>query len=236
VSLNVNGLPTPGSAGDKFPQVFDYMASLQINVLCIQETNTRYDKCPIQHRLQEITSPWFQSVKTISTWNKKVKSESRFQYGGCAIIARDNAADRYINAGTDPSGLGRWCWMHLRGCAGKTLLIVSAYRPCLNSGGADSVWSQHREYFDSLTPPRLDDPRDAFTTDLISHMKKFHSKGAQIVLCADTNFTSLIRQGNELEKKLSEIGLKDIVLSNNNRQQAPPTSATGSKPINCIAT
>jgi exonuclease III len=236
VSLNVNGLPKPGTSTDKYPMIFQYMAKLQIQVLCLQETNTRFDKCPPNHRLQELTSDWFRSVKTNSTWNRRIKTDERFQYGGTAIILRDEASDRFWKSGADPSGLGRWCWMLLRGYAGKSLLILSGYRPCLNAYGPESVWNQHKTYFDSLTPPRNIDPREAFTMDLIENMKKIHSKGSQLVLCMDTNFQKLKLEGNSFEIKLKEIGIKDIILTNHDRQAAPPTSATGSKPIDTIST
>ena len=164
------------------------------------------------------------------------KDNIRFQYGGVAIIAHDEAAGRYMGSGRDPTGLGRWCWMQLRGYGGKTVLLVSAYRPCLNSGGADTVWSHHWAYFDKQNPPRNKDPLEAFGKDLLEDLQKFHQRGSQIVLCMDTNLQQLRAEGNCLERVLAHVGIRDIVLHNNNRQQAPGTTSTGQHPVDSICT
>ena len=209
---------------------------MAIDILCLQEVNTNWSATPLTDRLDETTAGWFRSTKTVCAWNKKTGGSERFHYGGTAIILRNEAADRYIKSGVDPSGLGRWCWVLLRGYGGKSILVVSAYRPCYNIDGPDSVWNQHKTHFDSLSPPRNVDPRDAFITDLVAGLKRFHIEGAQIVLCIDTNFQQLRDVDNSFEAKLRDLKLHDIVLKQNTRANAPPTSGTGSNPIDSILT
>ena len=96
--------------------------------------------------------------------------------------------------------------------------MVSAYRPCKSTEGATTVWSQHRNYFDRQDPPRNEDPVEAFVPDMIQDLKRFYSKGSQIVLCMDTNFQKLKIEGNSLEVLLQQLCLKDIILNNHDRQ------------------
>jgi hypothetical protein len=53
------------------------------------------------------------------TYNRQDRREAvkkkRTQYRGTAQISRHAAALRMIEQGTDPEGLGRWCWQLYRG-------------------------------------------------------------------------------------------------------------------------
>ena len=54
---------------------------------------------------------------------------------------------RMVSKGVNPSKLGRWLWVRIRGKAGESTIFVSAYRPCKNTNGVDTVWKQHVRYY-----------------------------------------------------------------------------------------
>ena len=223
VSLNINGLPLRPDS-DKYSSVYDYMHDYDIDVLALQETNVQWHLVPPEQRLNERTRGWFQRQYVKAAWFSKYESEATHVYGGTAIIVRGNAAGRVIRSGHDRSGLGRWSWLELRGYDGKSVIVVSAYRPVYNPFRTGSVWSQHKTYFDSQRPPILGDPRDLFLQDLVAELQPLHDAGSQIIICMDSNETSLKQENNIIEAKLKVLGLVDVVLSNHRQAQAPPTT------------
>ena len=68
------------------------------------------------------------------------------------------------------------------------------------------------------------DPRDLFLQDLVAELQPLHDAGSQIIICMDSNETSLKQENNIIEAKLKVLGLVDVVLSNHRRAQAPPTT------------
>jgi hypothetical protein len=78
VGLNVNGIPKSGGTNDKLPHLFNYMADLRIDALCLQETNTQWHLRDPDERLPVICHGWFRSVKTISAWNTKTRSKEKY--------------------------------------------------------------------------------------------------------------------------------------------------------------
>ena len=54
-----------------------------------------------------------QPIKAISGFNYH-KNFSKRQQGGICIMAFDKICNRFVEDDTDPSGIGRWCWMKLK--------------------------------------------------------------------------------------------------------------------------
>ena len=61
------------------------------------------------------------------------------------MLVTDDLAHRVISTGRDPSGLGQWTWMRLKGPE-FNVQIISAYRPVHNTG-PETVYSQHENIF-----------------------------------------------------------------------------------------
>ena len=49
--------------------------------------------------------------------------------------------------GIDPTGLGRWNWVRLRGANGIKTRFICAYRPCKSKQGTGTTWTQQVNYF-----------------------------------------------------------------------------------------
>ena len=96
----------------------------------------------------------FNSTQTRAT-------SSSFQYGGCAAAILGNDAHSARSGGQDPTGLGRWVWIRLRGKKprhrddavdedeeelplSQDVIVVSAYRPC-DSGGESTPSPRNTE-------------------------------------------------------------------------------------------
>jgi hypothetical protein len=93
--------------------------SLSVGAICLPETNVNWGHKDTQQSLQNlIRKTWQHSTFSSSYTN---------QQGGTLTIINDNWTSRITSKGTDPFGMGRWSYMHLRGQGGKTILLVTAY-------------------------------------------------------------------------------------------------------------
>ena len=63
------------------------------------------------------------------------------QWGGTAFSVAPAYTNSVITRGKDPTDLGRWCWVHLRGKRNKKVCLVSAYQPN-SSPGPNTVYAQ----------------------------------------------------------------------------------------------
>ena len=212
------------------------MTNLAPDILCIQELNIAWHNLEADQKLHERTEGWFPATRTVCAWNQHHKGSETHVYGGTAIIIKGNSVGRIGKTGKDQSGLGRWCWTQLRGFGGRSLTVVSAYRPVNNPSYASSVWSQQKTYFDEQSPPRLVNPCSAFLSDLVQEISPIHATGSQIVLCMDANEKTMHLNNNIIEQAFAQLGLTDIILTNHNRHHAPATTLTGSRPVDTIMT
>ena len=77
--------------------------------------------------------------------NKNLMHETPWNLTGGTAITIDEGflAHTTTNGmGKDPTKLGRWTWMRLRGKDQIHTRFVSAYRPCKNVG-ISTTWTQH---------------------------------------------------------------------------------------------
>ena len=230
VSQNVSGLPaSPNHI--KYADLQSFMLDYSVDVLCVSETNVAWHNVSETEQLAQVVRPWFRSSVTHVAWFRDREHSSRHQPGGTAIIVRDSHTGRICGSGKDPSGLGRWVWVQLRGHHGSRLRIVSAYRPVHNPRDPGSVWSQQRAWFESQDPPRLVDPRDAFLEDLQIMLASAHTDGDQVLLALDANESSLWLPDNVVERACGSYHLANVHLSRHDRSTAPPTHNRGSRPI-----
>ena len=69
-------------------------------------------------------------------------------------------------SGNDPTKLGRWTWVCIGGKDGCATVFVSAYRPCKNTEGLYTVWSQQERYFKEHEDIKVPDVHALFICDL----------------------------------------------------------------------
>jgi hypothetical protein len=133
------------------------------------ECRAQWDLLRYTNKLEQLFKSDVQ-IKAIAAHNIH-ENDTRAQEGGTAIITYDQLANLQHSAGVDLTGLGRWCWITLKGKHKHTTRIICAYQPCTSKHTSIStVGAQHRRY---LRSKGIDDcPRLAFRKGLINQLSK----------------------------------------------------------------
>ena len=232
VALNTAGLPTTPNH-PKYHSLQAFILANDIDVICLSETNVAWQHVEETAHLSQVTRPWFRSCFCRTSWFRRFPSPSARQPGGVAILVRDSHSGRVMESGDDPSGLGRWVWVRLRGVGGQTTVVVSAYRPVDNQRDLYSVWSQQRTHFDNMTPICLTDPRQAFMDDLVAFLTERQASDDHLVVCLDAN-EDLTVPSNPVSSGFAAIRLRDGLFTRHDPALAPPTHQRGSRPIDGV--
>ena len=146
----------------------------------MSEVNVAWQHLRTDQRLGQRLQDSFGTSYTQCAWFREYPAiQSSRQYGGCAIVALNSAVGRVVGSGADSSGLGRWCWLRLRGKANTHVRIICAYRPVKNMRDSNSVYNQQKWYYKSIN---LFDtcPQIQFTIDLESEISRFQADGDKI--------------------------------------------------------
>jgi hypothetical protein len=119
-----------------------------IGALCIPETNINWG-------IKDSHSKWFGLMRKVWQHSLYITSHTQEEFkgvhqpGGTLTFLANNWTLRIIDKGSDPFGLGRWSYMTLRGSREKWIILVTAYRVCVESiqscGDTTSTAQQFRE-------------------------------------------------------------------------------------------
>ena len=170
----------------------------------------------------------------ISSSNNKHENIDKFQYGGTAVMAYNEAAHRVKATGSDETGLGRWSWILFEGKHNDTTRIISAYVPCKISADCfQTVSNQHKRCF--LHQGINECPRNLMHEHLIKQIKIWQAKAENIVTLINTN-ENLSRMGQLQTKLKYECQLIDPIqnMYQKEKNSLPSTSLTGSFLIDAI--
>ena len=234
ISININGFPSSRN-GDKYTAFHEFIQRSQPDIVALQECNQQWHHKTPEDRLPRMADEWFGKSRVVTAHFKDYPDQSVTRlFGGTSIIILPSARTRFMTSGIDPSGMGRWCWVQLRGSEGRSVVVVSLYRPVFNKHGTDSVWSQQKTYIDQHSKQHHPDPRQAVLYDVLKDMQELKQQGAQFVICMDTNETTLNQDSNVIEKTFAQLNLADTVLHRHSKQDAPGTTKGGTKPVDCI--
>jgi len=138
-----------------------------------------------QHYFSRRLSRASSSAFSYLTNNSQESTDWR-QPGGTGFIANHTFMSHKISHGADPTGLGRWSFLRLRGKHGATISFFSAYRPCHNTLWLGSVWNQHLRYFQLQGVPSPD-PCSIFDADLLAAVTSALDAGDNVVIGIDNN-------------------------------------------------
>jgi len=94
---------------------------MEINIFLTTENNLAWHKLHSSNRLYEQTRGWWESLHILTAHNTTDSNTGTYQPGGAGIISINWAAHHIHTAGLDPSGLGWFCWMVLKGLQQKLL-------------------------------------------------------------------------------------------------------------------
>jgi hypothetical protein len=101
--------------------VRQWITDNEFDIFGVSEMNLWWHALPAALQFRERIREWWDSgtVRSVFDYNRHDKRDAvkkkKTQYGGTAQISRNAAALRQIEQGTDPEGLGRWCWQLYQG-------------------------------------------------------------------------------------------------------------------------
>ena len=234
ISQNIGCIGVSNLINHKQDQAKDWLLQHNVDIAGWQETGVAFHTLPIHQRLSSRINDIRWKKVRVTSYNNRHENIGKFQYGGTAMLAFNESAHRIKQSGGDPTGLGRWSWILFEGKHQYQTRIISAYIPCKSpDDNRQSVYNQHKRYF--LHHGITECPRTLLHTQLCQHIKLWQAQGNNIVLLIDTN-ENLSQMGQLQTKLLYECDLIDPIrnLYSNSHTTLPPTSSTGSVPIDSI--
>ena len=200
--------------------LFQAILEFGIDILLLQELGLHWSNLsrPRQwrNRAEKYLNP--RCTRTRCSHNIHDTTGTRVQAGGTGILAHDKISHFAMGSGSDKAQLGRWTWSRFRGKNGMILRVVSVYRPCANSGGERTTWSQHKAYFNDKNDDR--DPRVAFMEDLETELQEWIQEGDQVIVGGDLN--EEIR-GQGIKDFFSNLGMHNLIFQKHDEATAPTT-------------
>jgi hypothetical protein len=179
---------------------------------------------------------WYDTIRKHFYYSRSMHSESNirtdstYKPGGTITTVTGKWQARVSKTGSDSRGLGRWSFLQLTSKK-KSLVIITAYRPCVSNGPTTSwmqQWTLLRE--EGLQNP---DPIKIFYTDLDEQLTTWRDAGYEIILLIDANET-IGDKPSRLTSIIGKNGLTDLIQQRHPHQEEIYTHARGSKQIDYI--
>ena len=214
-ALNVGRFPLDPQ-GPKMTDFFNHVKKIDADILGFSEFGLNPLATEQNQQWSERTRGQFETLKTRIAFNEHAQSEEPTLWGGTGIMCMNQTAARVFETGQDPTGLGRWTWMKLRG-KGMILRVVSVYRPC-DSKGPTSVAGQHRLVL--LEEGVNDNPRQAFLEDLALEIGEWKEQGDHIITIGD--FNEDVRTG-DVQEAFEALDMQEAITTYHAGTQLPAT-------------
>jgi len=142
VFQNIRGFLTDDEMDLKFEALQRFIMDHAVDIYGFTEMNTSWDLLPEKTRPAQRSCGWWEMCQWSLSYNcteVKETRESPYQPGGTGILCVNQVAHRSLKPGDDPTGLGRWMWMRIRGPRGFFLWVVSIYCPCFSNGPTNNM-------------------------------------------------------------------------------------------------
>lgn len=133
------GRPCPGGCKDCF--LISKVLDLNAQVACWNEINLNWASLDETSRAHSRYPHWFPACQ-LRTSHLPGPSTIRRRFGGTMSWSINQAVHRLDNSKSGTDSMGRWTWTYYRGRDGRSLVIVSAYRPVFNPASPGSVYNQ----------------------------------------------------------------------------------------------
>ena len=223
---NIGGLPTEEEGDVKYMHLWQFITANKIDIIALPESSTNWDKLRYEHRLQERTKGWWESVQWSTAHNRLDEHSGKYQPGGVVLGLINTLVHRASRPGDDKVGLGRWCWARLRGKYNVTIRIVAVYRPCYSTGPL-STYQQQLRHPDFQKPQC---PKARFMVELLEAIREWTSAGELLLVMGDFNDDTTQAS---FKRRMQEVGLVDALASLHGQPTAP-TYNRGTFPIDAI--
>jgi hypothetical protein len=220
---NINGI----KEDTNWFQILMTMNELKADIFGFAEINRT-----LNHGMKQ---KWEGITRKIFTHSCMIHSESdipadNYKPGGTMTTVTGKWQARISDKGSDDSGLGRWSFVKISSNK-HSIIIVSAYRPCVSQGPTTAwmqQWTLLRES-GRIKP----DPIKKFYEDLEKFLSHWKSQHCEIILMMDANETIGDKPGG-LATILGKIGLIDIIHNHHQIDDSTNTYARGTKRIDYI--
>ena len=218
ILLNITKLPIrPTLAQNR--QLSNFICNSDADVHLLQELGLFWPKLPPEDQWTERLHTQANIQSNLAYNTNEPELTETVQYGGTAVITKDEATNRFFDSGRDPSGLGRWAWTRIQGQENYRTRFISVYRPCYSTTDkTSSVYQQHRREFATDRP--FDCPRMALLNDLDSEIRDWQREGDCIVIGMDANEDI---RSNYLKTFFGKHYMREVILERHSH--LPPSHA-----------
>ena len=196
------------------------LADLQADIVGLAETNTSWQHGFLRQSFSAAVRKHGSKIAKISFASPskhidEIPVSETFQAGGSTtIILGPWSTASFGKDIQDPTGLGRWSGVHIRGKCGNTLSVITGYRSCAGSHKTAPLGSTfHREYeffrsTSTTTACSSINPRLSFLRDMEGLIHKLQDEGHSIILMLDAN--SVLSSENHFRDTMDRLHLTDL--------------------------
>ena len=211
IGQNINGLSHKNDF-TKWTEILQSTVSLEIDCLCLSETNIEWNHPHVASKIPHITRKFF-NYSRLSTSTSAVRFDRIYKPGGVASLITNEWTGRIIRSEPDASGLGRWTTTLLNGKRHRKIALISAYQVCktsIHSCGITTSYCQQWHLIRSQGD-ELPDPRRRFWDDLTQYIQTLQTENFQIILVGDFNTPKSENSHNPINALLSTCHLSDAI-------------------------
>jgi hypothetical protein len=208
---NINGIKDDAN----WFQIITTMSELNVSIFGFAEINKSLNK--------GLGFDWRSTLRKIFYYSRTSFSESSVSFdtnykpGGTMTTITGKWQARISEHGQDPRGLGRWSYQKISSTR-KSIIFVTAYRPCVSQGPSTSwmqQWILLRE-----SGYKQPNPIQQFYDNLEEFLTKCKTSGSKIVLMIDANKSIGDKPGG-LTTILGRLELADLVRCNHPNTSEP---------------
>ena len=184
---NMNGLDCRHLQTRKVVKARRLHDELEADIVAYNEHRVNLKHKDNQNGFKQLFQGGESDIKALGAHNVH-ENIGRIQEGGTAMVAFGPLTQHIdLQHARDPTGLGRWVVMTLRGAQGFVTRVVCGYNPCGNSKlQSGTTYQQHRRYF--LTKHKSSMcPRVKFREDLLAQLLEWRENGDWLIVCLDAN-------------------------------------------------
>ena len=188
IYLQPNGINLDNNIDDtKIKIALKKMKEMGAGQINMPETNIDWKITKVREEFgYRMRTHWNVSRNTFATSKVGARGD-KFLPGGVASMVVGKWTGRCLDAGQDPTGMGRWTWQKIRGKGEHIITQITAYRvPQESPPGPTTAYMQQWDHMiaQGIENP---DPKKQFLTDLEAFINKLRKKGESIILAVDAN-------------------------------------------------
>ena len=222
-SINIDNLSQyeGKTKNPKDEHIFTSINNYELSITLMQEMGLNWNAVRHEDQWRERVKAHleYQQTKSYVSHNTRDKKQQQpRQWGGTGILSYGKISHFTMGAGSDLAKLGRWTWARYRGKDGITLRCVSIYRPSNSKKGEETVYQQHKEYFQSINDDRC--PRLAFLQDLESELTSWIAEGDNIIVSGDINDDIF---SNHITSLFQRHNMRNLIFDRHDPTHAPTT-------------